>query len=1009
MLPSVEEQVTHDFYNWEQRGRGWYAHEIAVEIEPPFEPFIYHEPEPQAYRDDGLRPNIFKRIYNFLLPQQEEPTNEFLVDMIVPGLFNCNEPLVIYSINLPKGQKVTVLETEQLLFMLSYCQYQVSFEILASSKEISLQIACRKPDAEHIASQVKAFFPNAQIHEKEDGLNEVLSTDGYVSFVSFALQQEFMRPLTMTDKLDIDPYIGLFASLENLKDDEHAAIQVLFKGAQKPWVDSIIRSVSNSDGSAFFSNAPDMQPLAKEKVAHPLYAVVIKAMSCTTKRQGAEDIMDDVTNSLVRIYKSPGNSLITLSNPSYKGQDHVDDLLLRQSNRIGMLLNSRELLTLVHFPSPSVTSSKLHGTQRKTKQAPGIAQGHELILGINEHSGIATEVSVSNTQRLTHTHIIGATGTGKSTLVESMIVQDIQNGNGVCLIDPHGDLVDSVITHIPEIRINDVVLIDPSDLDYAVGFNILSANSDIEKEILSSDLVASFKRLSTSWGDQMTSVLSNAILAFLESTQGGTLADLRRFLIEKPFRDTFLKTVTDSNVIYYWQKEYPLLKSSSIGSILTRLDTFLRPKPVRYMVAQKSTLDFENILDSKKILLVKLSQGLIGNENSYLLGTFFVTKLYQAAMARQVQSKESRSDYFVYIDEFQNFITPSMSQILSGARKYHLGLILAHQDMQQLVKYDAELASSITSNAGTRVCFRLGDTDAKRFASGFSYFEPSDLENLNTGQAIVRIERPDFDFSISTIPLDEPSKETAQQKTKAVIDYTRARYGTAKGDIEKELSAGLGDLKTAEPLADEPATPKSVSSPVPEEPKTEPKEISDEYIEATKAKLVEKKEETEHRYLQNYIKKMAESRGYAARLEEPTLDGQGRVDVHLERNGKRIACEVCVTTDVAWEVHNMQKCLNAGYDLVVDCSNDKKTITNIQKAVSKGFSKAEQQKIQISSPEDFFAYLDEELIKEASTETRIKGYRVKVEYNQVSDEEMRHKKSTVSGAVLKTTKKKDKP
>ncbi len=179
-------------------------------------------------------------------------------------------------------------------------------------------------------------------------------------------------------------------------------------------------------------------------------------------------------------------------------------------------------------------------------------------------------------------HIIGATGTGKSTLLLSLITQDIQQGNGLCVLDPHGDLIETILRYIPEERSKDVVLIDPADSEFPIGFNILSAHSELEKELLSSDLVASFKRLSTSWGDQMNSVFSNAILAFLESTNGGTLADLRRFLVEKSYRDTFLKTVLDPNVVYYWQKEYPLLKSNSIGSILTRLDTFLRPKLIRY-------------------------------------------------------------------------------------------------------------------------------------------------------------------------------------------------------------------------------------------------------------------------------------------------------------------------------------------------------------------------------------------------------------------------------------------
>ena len=213
----------------------------------------------------------------------------------------------------------------------------------------------------------------------------------------------------------------------------------------------------------------------------------------------------------------------------------------------------------------------------------------------------------------------------------------------------------------------------------------------------------------------MTSVLGNAVLAFLESEQGGTLADLRRFLIEPDFRKSVLKNVRDPEVVYYWQKEFPLLSGKPQGPLLTRLDTFLRPKLIRYMVVQKENkLDFRNIMDEGKIFLAKLAQGAIGEENAYLLGTLIVSKLNQLVLSRQEQKESERRNFYLYIDEFQNFITPSMASILSGARKYRLGLILAHQDLRQLSSEDTQVTSSVISNPYTRICFRLGDFDARK-------------------------------------------------------------------------------------------------------------------------------------------------------------------------------------------------------------------------------------------------------------------------------------------------------
>jgi len=239
-----------------------------------------------------------------------------------------------------------------------------------------------------------------------------------------------------------------------------------------------------------------------------------------------------------------------------------------------------------------------------------------MILGNNVQAGKSVSVRLTPEHRVRHTHIIGASGTGKSTLLFNLIRQDIENGEGVAVLDPHGDLIDRICGIIPPERIEDVVLVDPSDDQYSVGFNILSAHSDLEKNLLASDLVSVFQRLSTSWGDQMNSVLQNAILAFLESTRGGTIVDLQRFLIEPAFRNEFLKSVQDSQVVYYWQKSFPHLSGNkSVGSILTRLDAFLSKKPIRHMVSQpENRLDFANITDSGKIFWPNCQKGCWGKK-----------------------------------------------------------------------------------------------------------------------------------------------------------------------------------------------------------------------------------------------------------------------------------------------------------------------------------------------------------------------------------------------------------
>ena len=579
---------------------------------------------------------------------------------------------------------------------------------------------------------------------------------------------------------------------------------------------------------------------------------------------------------------------------------------------------------------------------------------------------------------MSHILIIGASGTGKSTLLFNLIRQDIENGEGIAVLDPHGDLIDRILGIIPPKRIDDVVLVDPADEQYSVGFNILSAHSELEKNLLASDLVSVFQRLSTSWGDQMNSVLQNAILAFLESDRRGTLADLRSFLIEPSFRNEFLKSVKDSEVVYYWQKSFPHLSGNkSIGSILTRLDTFLAKKPIRHMVSQpENRLDFAQIMDSGKIFLAKLPEGLLGKENSYLLGTLMVSKFQQMAMSRQAQQIAARRDFWIYIDEFANFITPSMAEILSGARKYRIGLTLAHHELHQLQR-SPEVASAVMSHPFTRIVFRVGDDDAKKLAEGFSYFEAKDLRNLDIGQAVCRVERSDFDFNLA-IPLpDEPNKDEATQRRQEVITVSRKKYGTAWADVEAMLAKSI-ELPG-------PATKVPVVPPVPSEPvkvvevpkaaapqptvETKPPEVLPPVIvpEPKPAVVSEKKTPSapadlgkggeQHKAIQRRIKEAAEALGFRSVIEKQLAGSQESVDLLLERGGQKIACEISVTTTIDHEVGNVAKCLKAGLPQVAIICTDAQRLQKIAAAVSGSLGSEAAAQVEYFEPDQFIAHL----------------------------------------------------
>lgn len=897
MTPS--EQRSRYFANWEQIGRGWHTWQQPVYPEPPFLPFA--PPLSYGSRDDSLTQSptwkgaIWNKVRRGLLGDSS-PTAPLKPlsrksNPMPQTLWRDRSQIVELQIKLPKDYIPNHQALEQCLTM-ARIQYPLAFEIIGTDTKIITQFACDRIDKERLKAQLKAYFSEIIIKEEKQSLAEALYEDYSCLSGEYGLRQEFMRPLLMVDsKMHIDPFTGIMAVLENVEIEEVCIFQVLFQKAKYDWSPQILASVTGEPGQSFFSDAPEMLKLAELKVASPLYAVNIRLASFGQIEGRVLRNIQDLEKAVVTACQSPYNSLGLLSTPKDEFAHDADsepyniyqDILSRKTHRSGMLLNSKELLSLVHFPSPQIKVSKLRQDDVKTKQAPDTVIGHPCIIGTNPCPGKNTEVSLSTAHRLRHTHLIGATGTGKSTLIKRLIIQDIHAGRGVLVLDPHGDLIEDIIPFVPEHRFDDVVVIDPADSAYPIGFNLLSAHSEVEKIILSGDLVALFKRLSTSWGDQMHSVLANAILAFLEHEDGGTLLELRRFLVEPAFRKEFLANVTDSSIQYFWQHEFSMLRKDAAAPIVTRLDTFLRTRIIRNMMVQKEGLDLGTLMKEQKIILVKLAQGLIGKENSYLLGTLFVAKLNQVAQARQVIEASRRTPFYLYIDEFQNFITPSMEEILSGARKYGLGMILAHQGLAQL-KNDRQVGEAVIANAGTRICFRMGDDDARTLERGFSYFEAKDLQRLEVGKAIARVGRSDHDFNLTTQMLEPVEENIRKERTTTIVKLSRAKYAKPKADVEALWQ-----------------NPEIISSKP--KPTTKPKNPSP------------KKAQPSHRNIQKTIQRIGEAHGFKSVIEEVTSNGQ--IDVGLSKNDLRIACEISVKNTPEYEVQSIHKRFANGYHLVV--------------------------------------------------------------------------------------------
>lgn len=971
------EQLSAQYLQWELRGRGWFVHQEPVALEPPFQPFRGYHFQNSSAADDVRKASFAERLLKKAgrllnppaTPDAEADDTDSENEISTWSREGCSE----IALTFPRASHPKRDHAESFLRMCRSCGDPVAFEVLADHREIGFQWVCSAKDEPFVKAQCEAHFSEWSPRAGDAQLVQAWEQTGTsYAAAEIGLGRDFLLSIE-TGKTEM--LSGLIAGMSSLAEGEMALFQVIFEPVAAPWADGMVQVSTKSDGVPVFKNRPDLAREAATKASSPLYAVVLRLVTCAEDGNRAWALLAPLVAALNALSRPGGNHLVPLAMNDYASEAQEADILRRQSHRWGMVLSQEELLSLIRLPDDRSLSKRLRQDSGQTRAyASDTSSG--LLIGWNVHAGRRQEVYLTPEQRVRHLHAIGGTGTGKTTFLANLIRQDMESGQGFALLDPHGDLVDRLLSIVPESRLDDVVLIDAGDEEFSVGFNILSAKADYEKTLLASDLVSVFQRLSTSWGDQMTVVLRNAILAFLERPEGGTLADVQRFLLEPDFRASVLESVQDADVVYYWRKGFPQLGGSkSIGPVLTRLQTFLSPKPIRYMVGQRDAkLDIAEIMDSGKILLVKLPQGLMGAENSYLLGSLIVSKIQQAAMARQRMAESQRRLFTLYVDEFQNFITPSMAEILSGARKYRLALVLAHQELAQLGRNDA-VASAVLANAGTRVVFRVGDSDARELAKGFAHFEPEALQSLAVGEAIIRVERSDQDFNLS-VPADLSAEPGSEERQQEVITRSRLRYAVARSEIEAKERKRLADLAETMPSkgkkifeppptpAPEPVEPPVIPPPIPA--KEEPVEVASEtqaeqpqYGATTlKADLEELGRGGDiHRAAQAEFKRLAEARGFRATIERQLPDSQDTVDLYIERDGVSIACEVSVTNTLEYEMKNITKCLRAGVQKVLVLTVEPEKHRRLSAAIASLLSPEQQEKVLCLQKDEFDTFL----------------------------------------------------
>ena len=536
----------------------------------------------------------------------------------------------------------------------------------------------------------------------------------------------------------------------------------------------------------------------RRKVARPIVSANIRIVASAGDRARAEAILSDIESAFNQFETTEGARLSFLRQRGRKLSELLESFSLRTFG-IGdtLPLNISEVTTLLHFPGSRVTSAPaLKRTTSRSAPAPVGLPTHGVLLGMNTYRGLGTRAFLTEEDRLRHLYLVGQTGTGKSTLLKNMLAQDIRAGEGVCFIDPHGVDIEEVLSYVPLERLEDVIYFDPSYTARPMALNMLEYDSRFpeQKTFVVNEMLSIFNKLfdmKTAGGPMFEQYFRNSVMLTIEDpASGATLLDVSRVLSNKTFRDLKLARCKNPIVVQFWREVAEKAGGEAalqniVPYITSKFDTFLTNDIMRPVIAQeRSSFNFRELMDARKILLVNLAKGRLGDLSAHLLGLILVGKILMAALSRVDSFGKEVPPFYLYLDEFQNITTDSIATILSEARKYKLSLTVAHQFIKQL---DEKIKDAVFGNVGSIAAFRVGAEDAEHLAKQFApVFSADDLINLPNRHAYVKLlanGRPAKPFDIETLP--PPAGSGVELERVKELSYLK--YGRAREEVEAEI------------------------------------------------------------------------------------------------------------------------------------------------------------------------------------------------------------------------------
>jgi len=703
--------------------------------------------------------------------------------------------LTTFILRLPRNTEVTPEAAQTFLSTLTQINstsffskitgkknYSLALEIALVNQQIRFQITCSNEISAFVQTQIQSNYPLVIIEKGQDFLE-----DKNLYIKTLSLKHGNYYPIILWNTFtDVDPLSSILSVLSKSDPDQLVVIQLALQSTSSSWqlkgTTFADKGTKNEDGT--YSARSDKNVI-KEKISYPGFKVSIRLASNTKKT------LTELVDAFGVFTRSDGNSF-GLKKSIIKNSKDENSKLKERKVTDNQILNIVELATIWHLPSDKIQTptiawgtSVLSEPPENLPSAINVSDEDKKSINFFAHTVFKnkdTIFGIKDKDRRRHIWTIGKTGTGKSTLIANMAVDDLKKDRGLAVIDPHGDLCETLLDYIPRHRINDVIYFNPADKNFPISINPLEVTNREEAELVTSGLMAIFTKIWPDvWSARMEYILRNSFLT-MSQVEGSTLEDVLRLLSSKTFRQKIMRKINDKSLTNFWEEEFDRmpdrLQKEAIAPIQNKVGQFVTSPLVRRIISSpKSSISIDNLMNDGKIFLANLSQGRLGEDNAALLGATLITKIQIAAMRRVDIKENKRKDFYLYVDEFQNFATGSFIKVLSEARKYRLNIMLANQYMAQIPE---NVQKAILGNAGTIISFAIGASDAQILNKEYAeVFSENDLVNLSNFQTAIKMTidsqstRP---FLAQTLPLPK----SVNQNRKKVITVSRERWSKKK-------------------------------------------------------------------------------------------------------------------------------------------------------------------------------------------------------------------------------------